>query len=279
MEVTRISRIYENVDHIDQLHLKDTIVSLNLHGNALLSSSGLLRFGHLVELDLSANSIKELVDFDNLQLLVKLNLSSNLLESVSAQFTNLTSLDELNLSYNLLTRVNGLEQCPGPLTTLSLHGNALNQVAATLATMSVRHLTLDDGTSPALLFSRIKSLQTLDGLNRHGERDDRQIEPVIPKRPTRTANPWEQGDGSNHEDHVPDIRHHVLKATENLNSKYESAQLETQSKIAKLEATIEKLTMDKKPLPKMIKSKVTKKPCLSCGKLFDEVKGIILKVV
>ena len=130
---------------------KDTIVSLNLHGNALLSSSGLLRFGKLVELDLSANSIKELVDFDNLQLLVKLNLSSNLLESVrfegliynnfiyllfilnnfnlkiSAQFTNLTSLDELNLSYNLLTRVNGLEQCPGPLTTLSLHGNALNQ--------------------------------------------------------------------------------------------------------------------------------------------------------
>ena len=67
------------------------------------------------------------------------------------------------------------------------------------------------------------------------------------------------------------------KATENLNSKYESAQLETQSKIAKLEATIEKLTMEKKPLPKMVKSKVTKKPCLSCGKLFDEVKGMILK--
>ena len=41
------------------------------------------------------------------------------------------------------------------------------------------------------------SLQTLDGLNRHGERDD---------------HPWE-GDGSNHEDHVADIRHHVLKGT------------------------------------------------------------------
>ena len=36
MEVKRISRIYEEIDEIDQLHLKDDIISLNLHGNSLL---------------------------------------------------------------------------------------------------------------------------------------------------------------------------------------------------------------------------------------------------
>ena len=106
MEVTRISRIYEDIETIEELHLqgqglsifypylpnlfliaksqfgtnlcqwvktcrmtriKDEIVSLNLHGNALLTSHGLLPFCQLVELDLSANSIKNLADFENLQ--------------------------------------------------------------------------------------------------------------------------------------------------------------------------------------------------------------------
>ena len=69
------------------------------------------------------------------------------------------------------------------------------------------------------------------------------------------------------------------KATENLSSKYESAQLETQSKIEKLEATIKALTKSTKTenVEKRVKStkvaKTVKKPCLSCGKLFEEIKG------
>ena len=96
--------------------------------------------------------------------------------------------------------------------------------------MSIRHLTLEDQTSPSLLFRRLQSLETLDGATESGEKfDDRQTEPILPPRPK--FNPWREQS----EPKVPDIREHVLKATENLSTKYETAQLETQSKIEKLE--------------------------------------------
>ena len=244
-------------------------MSLNLHGNALLTSHGLLPFSQLVELDLSANSIKNLADFENLQLLKRLNLSSNLIESISTELHHLTSLEELNLSYNLLVDIRGLEKCPGPISTLNLHGNSIERVIPTLAQMAVRHLTLEDQTSPTLLFRRLENLETLDGATESGEKfDDRQCEPVLPPRPK--FNPWAES-----EPKVPDIREHVLKATENLSTKYETAQLETQSKIEKLEETIRQLTAKQAPTkpPKASKT-IPKKKTIAEIKLFDEVKAM-----
>ena len=244
-------------------------MSLNLHGNALLTSHGLLPFSQLVELDLSANSIKNLADFENLQLLKRLNLSSNLIESISTELHHLTSLEELNLSYNLLVDIRGLEKCPGPISTLNLHGNSIERVIPTLAQMAVRHLTLEDQTSPTLLFRRLENLETLDGATESGEKfDDRQCEPVLPPRPK--FNPWAES-----EPKVPDIREHVLKATENLSTKYETAQLETQSKIEKLEETIRQLTAKQAPTkpPKTSKT-IPKKKTIAEIKLFDEVKAM-----
>ena len=244
-------------------------MSLNLHGNALLTSHGLLPFSQLVELDLSANSIKNLADFENLQLLKRLNLSSNLIESISTELHHLTSLEELNLSYNLLVDIRGLEKCPGPISTLNLHGNSIERVIPTLSQMAVRHLTLEDQTSPTLLFRRLENLETLDGATESGEKfDDRQCEPILPPRPK--FNPWAES-----EPKVPDIREHVLKATENLSTKYETAQLETQSKIEKLEETIRQLTAKQAPTkpPKTSKT-IPKKKTIAEIKLFDEVKAM-----
>ena len=118
----------------------------------------------------------------------------------------------------------------GPISTLNLHGNSIERIIPTLCQMSIRHLTLEDQTSPSLLFRRLQSLETLDGATESGEKfDDRQTEPILPPRPK--FNPWREQS----EPKVPDIREHVLKATENLSTKYETAQLETQSKIEKLE--------------------------------------------
>jgi len=112
--VKRISRLCENIEKIDQLYLKEDIVSLNLHGNNLLSTDGLLNFNYLVELDLSANSISCLTHFENLLSLKILNLSSNLIKNIpnnQDHFKYLISLQHLNLririyyyeSYNMMS--------------------------------------------------------------------------------------------------------------------------------------------------------------------------------
>ena len=106
--VKRISRLCEDIDQIGNLHLKDDIISLNLHGNRLLSTSGLLNFNYLVELDLSANSIAELTEFDNLLCLKILNLSSNLIKSIPSNRDHLKyliSLENLNLRKNLIYKL------------------------------------------------------------------------------------------------------------------------------------------------------------------------------
>ena len=79
--------------------------------------------------DLSANSITELSDFENLLSLRVLNLSSNLIEAIpsgSDHLKYLISLEDLNLSYNLIKNVAGLSQLGSKnhkIRRLQLHGN------------------------------------------------------------------------------------------------------------------------------------------------------------
>ena len=143
-KVTRISRICEDIDDIEKLHLPEYLVrysfvsvfsfqsffSLNLHGNNLTSTTG-LHFINLIELDLSANSISCLSGFDSLVNLKDLNLSSNLIKNIpnnADHFKYLISLEKLNLSYNLLVSIPGLAQLSSKnhvIQEILLHGNCI----------------------------------------------------------------------------------------------------------------------------------------------------------
>ena len=146
-KVTRISRICEDIEDIEVLHLPDYLVrygfsgllraiskallfSLNLHGNNLTSTTG-LHFVNLIELDLSANSISCLAGFDSLVNLKDLNLSSNLIKNIPNNidhFKYLISLEKLNLSYNLLVSIPGLAQLSSKnhvIQEILLHGNCI----------------------------------------------------------------------------------------------------------------------------------------------------------
>jgi len=278
-KVTRISRICEDIEDIEVLHLPDYLVSLNLHGNNLTSTTG-LHFVNLIELDLSANSISCLAGFDSLVNLKDLNLSSNLIKNIPNNidhFKYLISLEKLNLSYNLLVSIPGLAQLSSKnhvIQEILLHGNCItnpNECSNALKNVrTLKFLNIKDNPIEGcnnILHRNLPSLIAIDGIDQYGNEVNREIgsgdfskEIMIAgksleftnqtnhsERSEFTKNPWIPNSGPD----IIDIRKHI---PEN-NSKWEVSQIETQERIQNLENMIKRLLTEKEnQKPKKAKS-------------------------
>lgn len=191
-------------------------------------------------------------------------------------------------SYNLLTSIGGLSQFASPnhqIREIELHGNELKQTneiinslinVKTLKRISIKQNPIEGCNQ--LIHKQLPQLEAIDGENKFGATVG-SLPPLatleLPETPPEiTSNPW-----STQPEIIPQVRKHVLASTENISTKIESQQLETNSRIENLENLIQNLLKEKNKIS-VNEKKVKKNPeisrksksCSSCSKLFEEIK-------
>ena len=124
--IRRVSRICEDVGNVEELHLRNGIEYLNLHGNKLLNTLGFTNLSSLTELDMSTNSISSVSNLESLVCLRSLNLSNNILSEIHpSSFNSLVSLKQLNLRYTFIFElIYGLQTLRGHPEYLNDTNNA-----------------------------------------------------------------------------------------------------------------------------------------------------------
>jgi len=185
----------------------------------------------------------------------------------------MTHYYRVDISYNLLTSIGGLSQLASPnhqIHEIELHGNELKQKneiinslinIKTLKRISIKQNPIDDGCNQ-LIYKQLPQLEAIDGENKFGAT----VEALPPLAtlelpgtpPEMTSNPW-----STQPETIPQVRKHVLAATENISTKIESQQLETNSRIENLENLIQNLLKEKNKIPISNEKKIKKNPEIS----------------
>ncbi len=113
--------------------------SLNLSGCGLSTIAGLENAQHLVRLDLSNNTIRNLDPLSGLNELREINLSQNALTDLTALST-LSNLEKLNVSHNSLTNLSPIGRCV-QLTWLEADHNALTSLDGVEKLTYLAHLS------------------------------------------------------------------------------------------------------------------------------------------
>ena len=171
--------IRHGVDDLAQVHTLIPLrcVSLNLHGNKLLSLHGLPKLSLLRDLDLSSNEIVtcDLPELGQLPSLRSLDLSANRIDSLAA-LPFLPGLRSLSVAFNSLKSLAGVgsENVPD-LESLDARGNflaAAPQLRSLSSLTRLRALALggrqpnpicDNAPAMLALLDEYPRLQTLDG--------------------------------------------------------------------------------------------------------------------
>ncbi|XP_015774025.1 PREDICTED: leucine-rich repeat and coiled-coil domain-containing protein 1-like [Acropora digitifera] len=172
------------INSLFDVHLDSGLISLNLHCNNISVIENLDKLKHLKHLDLSSNHIAKMRGLGGLMSLKTLNLACNELQVVEG-LENLRNLAKLDLSYNNINSISGLRKLHGPsfsLCTLYLQGNQLSSLDHVINSLngclSLKELTLSQygEANPVCelpdyrsrLFTSLKSIQILDGLDHSG---------------------------------------------------------------------------------------------------------------
>ena len=298
--VRRVSRICEDIETIGDLHLRNGIESLNLHGNRLTTTLGLGAISTLTELDLSANSIVEIQCLDSLVCLRMLNLSNNTLSDIPpASLNSLVSLRHLNLSYNVvrsLSFLTAFANSQSQLIELLFHGNEVSNISMTIKMLqsvpSIRRISIADNPITEqhfTIFNAVKSIEGIDGVNRQGsplQSLQFQETPVLPNfqeqtiaSPRTVDNPWVSTtfDQQSNVSHIASKLVEMASAAKQVNLEEENR--ETRSKIDKIEKQLEQLIQLKNEKPKVKKTTIPKQhivqkrqPCSQCANLMTEMK-------